>query len=156
MSAAVVCGIGACLPERVVRNDDLTARLDTSDAWIRSRTGIARRRIAEPGTSTGDLAVLAGRAALDSAGHAAASIPLALADTAARGLVRPGERSLLTAFGGGLTWGSIALSWPNAVPVHHPLSIPATRRLASVPAPSHALSSPFPPGHLSGQPVPHE
>ncbi|MET7892626.1 3-oxoacyl-[acyl-carrier-protein] synthase III C-terminal domain-containing protein [Streptomyces mirabilis] len=42
---------------------------------------------------------------------AAASIPLALADTAARDLARPGERSLLTAFGGGLTWGSLALSW---------------------------------------------
>lgn len=35
MSAAVVCGIGTCLPERVVSNDDLAARLDTSDAWIR-------------------------------------------------------------------------------------------------------------------------
>ncbi|MFE2691339.1 beta-ketoacyl-ACP synthase III [Streptomyces mirabilis] len=356
MSAAVVCGIGACLPERVVSNDDLAARLDTSDAWIRSRTGIARRRTVEPGTSTGDLAVAAGRAAPDSAGHgadfvllatttpgrpcpatapevahrlglgevpamdvsavcsgfvyavtvarslvasgtcgrplvigaevhtsiidpldrdtavifgdgagavvlrevgatesgalravdlgsdgsggelitvaaggsrrprddgelprsqryfrmqgltvyrhavhrmtassrlvleragwspmsvrafvghqadqrildavgarlgigaphrfgniaevgntAAASIPiplplaLALADTAARGLVRPGERSLLTAFGGGLTWGSIALSWPATVPVHRSLPVPAARRPAMVPAPA--------------------
>ncbi|GAX48833.1 beta-ketoacyl-ACP synthase III [Streptomyces olivochromogenes] len=350
MSAAVVCGIGTCLPERVVSNDDLAARLDTSDAWIRSRTGIARRRIVEPGTSTGDLAVAAGQAALDSAGHgadfvllatttpdrpcpatapevahrlglgevpamdvsavcsgfvyavtvarslvasgtcarplvigaevytsiidpldrdtavifgdgagavvlreggaaesgalravdlgsdgsggelitvvaggsrrpradvelprsqryfrmqgrtvyrhavhrmtassrlaleragwsptsvrafvghqanqrildavgdrlgigaphrfgniaevgntAAASIPLALADTAARDLVRPGERSLLTAFGGGLTWGSIALSWPAAVPVQRHLPVPAARRPAMVPAPA--------------------
>ncbi|WP_241741375.1 beta-ketoacyl-ACP synthase III [Streptomyces sp. L2] len=51
---------------------------------------------------------------------AAASIPLALADTLARGAVRPGERSLLTAFGGGLTWGSIALTWPDVVPLHLP------------------------------------
>ncbi|MGI5346995.1 beta-ketoacyl-ACP synthase III [Streptomyces sp. CA-250714] len=45
---------------------------------------------------------------------AAASVPLALADTAARDLVRPGTPTLLTAFGGGLTWGSIALTWPAA------------------------------------------
>ncbi len=73
MSAATVCGIGTCLPERVVGDDDLAARLETSDAWIRSRTGIARRRIVEPGTSTGDLAVAAGRAALDLPGTAPTS-----------------------------------------------------------------------------------
>lgn len=67
-STAVISGLGACLPERVVSNVDLAAHLDTSDAWIRSRTGIARRRMAEPGMSTGDLAVAAGRAALLSAG----------------------------------------------------------------------------------------
>ncbi|WP_234444423.1 beta-ketoacyl-ACP synthase III [Streptomyces sp. NRRL F-525] len=50
---------------------------------------------------------------------AAASLPLALADTAARGAVRPGARTLLTAFGGGLTWGSIAMTWPEAKPVRH-------------------------------------
>ncbi|MFD4878144.1 beta-ketoacyl-ACP synthase 3 [Streptomyces sp. NPDC058420] len=51
---------------------------------------------------------------------AAASLPLALADTAARDAVRPGARTLLTAFGGGLTWGSIAMTWPQAKPVRHP------------------------------------
>ncbi|MFG2136444.1 beta-ketoacyl-ACP synthase III [Streptomyces sp. NPDC048650] len=50
---------------------------------------------------------------------AAASIPLALADTARRAVVRPGTRTLLTAFGGGLTWGSVALNWPTAVPCTH-------------------------------------
>ncbi|MEU2870503.1 beta-ketoacyl-ACP synthase III [Streptomyces olivoreticuli] len=50
---------------------------------------------------------------------AAASIPLALSDTAARNIVAPGARSLLTAFGGGLTWGSIALYWPTAAPRSH-------------------------------------
>jgi 3-oxoacyl-[acyl-carrier-protein] synthase-3 len=43
----------------------------------------------------------------------AASIPLALADADAQGRFRPGDRMLLTAFGGGLTWGSAALSWPE-------------------------------------------
>ncbi|WP_155057499.1 beta-ketoacyl-ACP synthase III [Streptomyces blattellae] len=67
---AVITGIGACLPPRVVDNDAVIARgaLRTDDAWIRDRTGIARRRHADPGTSTGDLAVGAGRAALESAG----------------------------------------------------------------------------------------
>ncbi|MFI9048014.1 beta-ketoacyl-ACP synthase III [Streptomyces sp. NPDC053427] len=66
---AVISGIGSCLPPRILSNDDVARRgvLDTTDAWIRSRTGIARRRQAEPGTSTGDLAVAAGRAALRSA-----------------------------------------------------------------------------------------
>jgi 3-oxoacyl-[acyl-carrier-protein] synthase-3 len=67
---AVVCGIGAALPARVMDNDEVTrvGALDTGDAWIRSRTGIARRHRADPATSTGDLAEAAGRAALRSAG----------------------------------------------------------------------------------------
>ncbi|MCX5170254.1 beta-ketoacyl-ACP synthase III [Streptomyces antibioticus] len=54
---------------------------------------------------------------LDKVGNtSAASIPLALADAAADGSLRPGARVLLTAFGGGLTWGSVALTWPDIVP----------------------------------------
>ncbi|MET9588413.1 beta-ketoacyl-ACP synthase 3 [Streptomyces sp. NPDC006539] len=69
-STAVVAGIGACLPDHVVDNDAVIARgaLRTGDTWIRERTGIARRRHADPGTSTGDLALGAGQAALASAG----------------------------------------------------------------------------------------
>ncbi|GAA1397710.1 ketoacyl-ACP synthase III [Kitasatospora putterlickiae] len=51
---------------------------------------------------------------------AAASIPLAMADAAACHLVGPGARTLLTAFGGGLTWGSAALTWPAATAFHLP------------------------------------
>ena len=43
-----VAGCGGYLPERVVTNDELATRLDTSDAWIRQRTGIGERRIAAP------------------------------------------------------------------------------------------------------------
>ncbi|MEV6946753.1 beta-ketoacyl-ACP synthase III [Streptomyces sp. NPDC051172] len=69
-SIAVIAGIGACLPPYVIDNATVVARgaLRTDDTWIRDRTGIVRRRHAEPGTSTGDLAVGAGRAALASAG----------------------------------------------------------------------------------------
>ncbi|MGC9441975.1 beta-ketoacyl-ACP synthase III [Streptomyces sp. WG5] len=62
--AAVICGVGAALPPHVVSNADLTARLDTTDAWIRSRTGIIRRHVAGADLSTTDLAVRAAAQAL--------------------------------------------------------------------------------------------
>lgn len=65
---AVAAGLGSSLPPETVANHDLAERLDTSDEWIRTRTGIAARRRADPWTTTGDLAVAAGRAALVSAG----------------------------------------------------------------------------------------
>jgi 3-oxoacyl-[acyl-carrier-protein] synthase-3 len=57
-------GVGACLPATVVTNEDLAARLETSDAWIRERTGIQERRIAADGELTSDLAVTAAQEAL--------------------------------------------------------------------------------------------
>ncbi|QEU90192.1 beta-ketoacyl-ACP synthase III [Streptomyces kanamyceticus] len=66
--SAILCGIGAWLPPKVVTNDDLSEQLETSDEWIRTRTGIRQRHIVDPGMSTGDLAVEAGRRALKSAG----------------------------------------------------------------------------------------
>ncbi|MEU9719879.1 beta-ketoacyl-ACP synthase III [Streptomyces sp. NPDC047976] len=63
---AVVCGVGAALPPALVSNADLTARLDTTDEWIRSRTGIAQRHTAGADLSTEDLAVQAAAQALAS------------------------------------------------------------------------------------------
>ncbi|WP_079060598.1 beta-ketoacyl-ACP synthase III [Streptomyces bungoensis] len=68
--AAVVAGLGAWAPPTVVTNEQLAGELDTTDEWIRSRTGISERRWVGPGQSTGDLAVEAGRRALASAGTA--------------------------------------------------------------------------------------
>ncbi|KOX12423.1 beta-ketoacyl-ACP synthase III [Nocardiopsis sp. NRRL B-16309] len=68
-AAAVLCGVGSYLPPRVVTNDELAGRMDTTDEWIRSRTGIGRRHVADPGTATSDLAVEAGARALKSAGR---------------------------------------------------------------------------------------
>ncbi|WP_151483513.1 beta-ketoacyl-ACP synthase III [Streptomyces albicerus] len=65
---AVLCGLGTWLPPHAVTNDDLARELDTSDDWIRSRTGIGTRYVAAPSTATSDLAVEAGRRALKSAG----------------------------------------------------------------------------------------
>lgn len=61
---AVLDGIGVAVPDRVVTNDAFAARLDTSDQWIRTRTGIAERRIADPDVATSDLAYAAAQAAL--------------------------------------------------------------------------------------------
>ncbi|MEU6862221.1 beta-ketoacyl-ACP synthase III [Streptomyces sp. NPDC046876] len=66
--AAVVTGIGGYLPPRTVTNDDLSRTLDTTDEWIRTRTGIRQRRVVSEGLSTGELAVRAGARALSSAG----------------------------------------------------------------------------------------
>jgi 3-oxoacyl-[acyl-carrier-protein] synthase-3 len=66
--SAILAGLGAWLPPRVVDNDELARRLDTSDEWIRTRTGIRARHIADPETSTVDMAVRAGGSALRSAG----------------------------------------------------------------------------------------
>jgi 3-oxoacyl-[acyl-carrier-protein] synthase-3 len=66
--AAVICGLGAWVPPRRVSNDDLSQQFDTTDEWIRSRTGIATRHFVDPGMATSDLAVEAGARALKSAG----------------------------------------------------------------------------------------
>jgi len=68
MFRSQIVGCGAYLPERVVSNDELAARLDTSDAWIRQRTGIGERRIAAAGELTSDLAFNAAHQALERAG----------------------------------------------------------------------------------------
>jgi len=63
-----VAGTGASVPARVVTNEEFTRHLDTSDEWIRQRTGIRERRIAGPGESTLTLSVAASRQALADAG----------------------------------------------------------------------------------------
>lgn len=70
-AAGRITGWGAALPDKVITNADLQARLDTTDEWITDRTGIRERRI---GGTTGGLAVEAGTAALERAGLVAADI----------------------------------------------------------------------------------
>jgi len=65
---SVIRGVGAYLPKRVMTNDDLARLVDTSDAWIRERTGIEQRHIAEDGELTSDLGIAASRQALVRAG----------------------------------------------------------------------------------------
>ena len=63
-----IVGTGSYLPARVMTNHEFAARLDTSDAWIRERTGIGKRRLAAPGEATSDMAAAASRKALEMAG----------------------------------------------------------------------------------------
>ena len=77
-----IAGCGAYLPERVVGNEELASRLDTSDAWIRQRTGIAERRIAAPGELTSDLAAAAAERALAHAGMSGSDLDLIVLATA--------------------------------------------------------------------------
>lgn len=81
MIRSVVRGVGGYLPEAVLTNDDLARRMDTSDAWIRERTGIGERRIAAPGELTSDLATAAARRALQHAGVEPGSVDLVLVAT---------------------------------------------------------------------------
>ncbi len=77
-----IAGCGAYLPERIVTNDELARRLDTTDAWIRQRTGIGERRIAAVGELTSDLAVRAAERALVSAGIGGDDLDLVVVATA--------------------------------------------------------------------------
>jgi 3-oxoacyl-[acyl-carrier-protein] synthase III len=79
---SVIIGTGSYLPQTVLSNDDLAARLDTSDAWIVERTGIQRRHVAAEGEFTSDLGTAAARNALDAAGLTPADIDLIVVATA--------------------------------------------------------------------------
>jgi len=84
-----IVGTGGYLPERVVTNDEFAKRLDTSDAWIRERTGIAERRIADESQASSDLALEASRAALAAAQLAAGDIDLIIVATSTPDMVFP-------------------------------------------------------------------
>jgi len=62
-----IAGTGSYLPEKILTNADLERLVDTSDEWIRSRTGIERRHVAAPGETTTDLAEHAARRAMEAA-----------------------------------------------------------------------------------------
>jgi len=79
---SVFKGSGSALPAKCMTNDELTQFVDTSDAWIRERTGIAMRYVAGEGETTGTLGTAAARAALADAGIAASEVDLIVLATA--------------------------------------------------------------------------
>ncbi len=81
MIRARVIGCGSCLPANIVTNDDLAKRMDTSDEWIRERTGIRQRHIAVEGEKTSDLALGAAREALTDAGIDAGELDMIIVAT---------------------------------------------------------------------------
>ena len=79
---SLLAGVGAYLPARIVTNDELAARLETSDAWIRERTGIRQRHIAAPHETCAFMATEAARAALAQAGAEPSEVDAILLATA--------------------------------------------------------------------------
>ncbi|MCG7574634.1 ketoacyl-ACP synthase III [Phaeobacter sp. CNT1-3] len=92
---AVVKGVGHYLPERIVPNSEFEATLDTSDEWIRSRSGIAQRHFAAEGEFTSDLAVKAAQAALDNAGLQADDIDAIVLATSTPDLTFPSVATMV-------------------------------------------------------------
>jgi len=92
-----IAGTGSYLPERVLTNFDLEKMFDTSDQWIRERTGIVRRHIAAPGQTTVDLATIAAQRAMEAAGVTADEIDFIIFGTTTPDLVFPNCAVLLQA-----------------------------------------------------------
>ena len=92
---AVVRGVGHYLPERVVPNAWFEDKIDTSDEWIRSRSGIERRHFAADGQTTSDLAAFAAEAALKDAGVAAEDVDALIVATSTADLTFPSAATMV-------------------------------------------------------------
>ncbi|MGH2349407.1 MAG: beta-ketoacyl-ACP synthase III [bacterium] len=92
---ATITGLGVYVPPAVLTNDELARRLDTSDEWITTRTGIKRRHLAGPDQATSDLGIIAARAALDEAGVDAEDLDLIVVGTATPDALFPATACLL-------------------------------------------------------------
>ncbi|WP_370048212.1 MULTISPECIES: beta-ketoacyl-ACP synthase III [Salipiger] len=94
---AQVAGVGHYLPERIVPNAEFEQTLDTSDEWIRTRSGIERRHFAADGETTSDLASRAAQAALADAGLVAADIDALIVATSTPDLTFPSAATMVQA-----------------------------------------------------------
>lgn len=101
---ATVRGVGHYLPERVVPNSEFEAKIDTSDEWIRSRSGIERRHFVAEGQTTSDLAIRAAKAALEDAGLQAEDIDAIIVATSTPDQTFPSVATMVQA-GLGMTNG---------------------------------------------------
>jgi len=94
-NAISITGLGAYVPERVMTNDELSTMMDTSDEWIRERTGIRERRIAGPGQALSDLCLPAAREALETAGVEGSQIDLIVVATVTPDMAFPSTGAIL-------------------------------------------------------------
>jgi 3-oxoacyl-[acyl-carrier-protein] synthase-3 len=127
---AVIRGWGIGVPDKVVTNEDLSATLDTSDAWITERTGIKQRHI---GGTTSELAVVAGRQALERAGRQPEEIDLLVLATTTPDAVVPGtsatvQQELGTA-GGAFDLNAACSGFVYALVVAHGMALAGARRI---------------------------
>ena len=82
MSSVIIAGVGSYAPKRILTNEDLSKMVDTSDEWIRTRSGIRERHIAADDEATSDLAINAAKSAMLDAGVTAGEIDLLIIATA--------------------------------------------------------------------------
>lgn len=90
-----IIGVGGYLPERILSNEELSTMVETSDAWIRERTGIGQRHIIAKDQRTSDLATAAAKQALDDAGLTASDIDAIVVATTTPDMVFPSTASIV-------------------------------------------------------------
>jgi 3-oxoacyl-[acyl-carrier-protein] synthase-3 len=95
MTWSKIAGTGGYLPERIMSNKELEKILDTSDEWIRERSGIKRRHIAAENETTGDMAVAASRKAIEAAGIETGDIDLIIVATSTPDKIFPGTACIV-------------------------------------------------------------
>jgi 3-oxoacyl-[acyl-carrier-protein] synthase-3 len=95
MTYSRIAGTGSYLPANIVTNQDLEARLETSDEWIRSRSGIKRRHIAADGEFTSDMGIIAAKNAMDMAAIKASDIDLIVVATTTPDKVFPSTACII-------------------------------------------------------------
>ena len=90
-----VTGVGSYLPSRILTNEDLSRMVDTNDEWVKARTGISQRHIADDGQFTSDLGAEAAKAALKAAGLTADDIDLLVCATATPDYTFPSTATII-------------------------------------------------------------
>lgn len=109
-TGSTIVGLGRYLPERILTNSELAATVETTDEWIRARTGVEERRVAAPSEASSDLAYGAAREAMAAAGITAAEIDLIVVGTTTPDMVFPNVACLLQKRLGTRTVGCLDVS----------------------------------------------
>ena len=95
MTYSRIVGTGRYLPERIMTNFDMEKIVDTTDEWIRTRTGVERRHVVAEGQTTSDMCVEAAKIAIEDAGVNVAEIDLVITGTTSPDLVFPNVSTLV-------------------------------------------------------------
>lgn len=121
---STIAGMGRSIPPRIMTNAELERLVDTSDEWVRTRTGILERRVAGEGVATSDLAVEAAREAMLDAGIGADDIDLIIVGTASPDMLFPATACLVqdrlgARRAGAFDASAACSSWAYAVAMGH-------------------------------------